>query len=333
MKLEETIGLMGSLKESNHFTLENLADGVFACLHKPGGAAYSNAGIIDLGDRTVVVDAFDTMAAGRHLRQTAENLFGRPVDTLVLTHPHSDHWVGASVFDPSTTMIATQKTREVCEEWGKDMMEDFQHPEEWDAWVNEMVEQLKTERDENKRISLESSILRARHTMAEMAQFQPRYADQTFEDEVILKGSKRTAKLRSFGRGHSEDDAVLILPEDQIAFIGDIGFFDTQPFLGFCEFENYREQLEFFQASDFEIIVPGHGLVAYSKEYLNLQLQYMDLMADLVREVVQGGGTFEQAKQITLPAPFDRWLMGGMGRFETNIRYLFTRFGGQVPDE
>lgn len=54
---------------SPHFSLERLADGVYACIHKPGGGAYSNAGIVDLGDRTIVVDALQTLAAGRDLRR------------------------------------------------------------------------------------------------------------------------------------------------------------------------------------------------------------------------------------------------------------------------
>jgi cyclase len=87
---------------SQHFRVEELASGVYACIHKSGGGAYSNAGIVDLGDQTIVVDAFDTMIAGRALRQTAEALLGRPVDRLVLTHPHSDHWIGASEFDQMT---------------------------------------------------------------------------------------------------------------------------------------------------------------------------------------------------------------------------------------
>ena len=44
------------------------------------GGAYANAAIIDLGDRTLVLDAFDTMAAGSDLRKTAEAPFDRPVD-------------------------------------------------------------------------------------------------------------------------------------------------------------------------------------------------------------------------------------------------------------
>lgn len=51
------------------------------------------------------------------------------------------------------------------------------------------------------------------------------------------------------------------------------------------------------------------------------------------RKMVQRGGSFEQALQITLPEPFDKWLVGGMNRFEVNVCYLFARLGGEVPAE
>jgi glyoxylase-like metal-dependent hydrolase (beta-lactamase superfamily II) len=317
---------------SKHFSLELLTDGVYACIHQEGGAAYSNAGIIDLGDRTLLVDAFDTMTAGRDLRTAAESLFERPVDTIVLTHPHSDHWIGASVFDTRTTVLANQTTLQVCKEWGAEILEDFQHPAEWEAWIQEMQGQLQTETDDNMRLSLEKSITRTRYVMAEMADFQPRYADQTFEATVPFRGSTRAAELRSFGRGHSENDAGLLIPQDRIAFIGDIGFFDTQPFLGYCDIGGYRAQLRFFLDADFSVLVPGHGPVG-DKDDIQLQLEYLDIIEALVAKVVQQGGTFEQALQISLPEPFDRWLVGGMGRFEANIRYLFAYLGGELPEE
>ena len=51
-----------SFSSSKHFRLEQLADGVYAAIHvlpdhrgqPSGGAAIGNAGIIDLGDRTLV---------------------------------------------------------------------------------------------------------------------------------------------------------------------------------------------------------------------------------------------------------------------------------------
>lgn len=321
-----------NLSESKHFTLEPLTDGAHACIHKPGGGAYSNAGIIDLGDRTILVDAFDTLAAARDLRRVAERLYGRPIETIVLTHPHSDHWKGASAFDSSTSFLASKMTYQVCLEWGEGMMEDYQNPAAWEEWVAEMEAQLLTEEDDRVRLGLEKSINRNRYTIAEMGEFQPRYPDQTFDDPVTFRGPKRSAKLRSYGRGHSEDDSVLLLDEDGIAFIGDIGFFDTQPFLGFSDVDLYRQQMRSFLDSEYKILVPGHGPVGGEDDLL-LQIKYLDVMEELIGNVAKSGGTYKEALQITLPEPFDRWLMGGMARFEVNVRYLFERFGGEVPPE
>jgi hypothetical protein len=44
-----------------------LAPGVYAAIAAPGGAAYSNAGIIDLGDKTLV---FDTLCGSKKICQS-----------------------------------------------------------------------------------------------------------------------------------------------------------------------------------------------------------------------------------------------------------------------
>jgi glyoxylase-like metal-dependent hydrolase (beta-lactamase superfamily II) len=326
MKLNPTI------PESKHLTLERLSKGIYACIHKPGGGAYSNAGIIDLGDRTLLVDAFDTMAAGLDLRQTAEALFNRPVDTIVLTHPHSDHWVGASAFEDSTVLLASKTTRQVSHDWGEEIVEGNKDPAAWQEWLEEIELQAQTEKDERVLLGLKKTITRTRYAIAEMAEFQPRYADRTYKDTFRFRGDERSVELRSLGRGHSEDDAVLLLPQDRIAFIGDVGFFDTQPFLGYCDLGGLREQMRFFQESDYEILVPGHGPVG-NKYDLTLQHEYLDIMENLVGDVAQRGGSLQEALQITLPDPFDKWLMGGMARFEANVRYLFAHFDGEVLEE
>lgn len=318
--------------ESQHFILKPLSDGVYACIHKPGGAAYSNAGIIDLGDRTLLVDALHTLVAGRDLRQTAEILFERPVDTIVLTHAHTDHWMGASVFDASTTLLASKAANKECHKWGADVVKDFQNPTEWEEWLKEIEEKLKNEQDNRVRVGLENSITFIHYAMAEMAEFQPRYPDQILKGTITFQGSQRSAELRSLGRGHSKNDSVLFLPQKSIAFIGDIGFFDTQPFLGLSNIDLYRKQLHFFRDADFQVLVPGHGPVG-DKEAIALELEYFDVMEDLVGAVVQRGGSVEEALQISLPEVFGRWLIGDMEMFEVNVRYLYNRYKGKVRDK
>jgi glyoxylase-like metal-dependent hydrolase (beta-lactamase superfamily II) len=318
--------------ESDHFTLELLADGVYGCIEKPGGGAYSNAGIIDLADRTLVVDAFDTLAAGRDLRRTAEALFDRPVDAIVLTHPHSDHWIGASVFDARTTLLTGSVIRQICLEWGAGIMEAFQDRAGWEAELRKAEAQLEVETDERVRVGLERGITQMRYALAEMAEYRPRYADLTFSGDVTFEGSTRRAEVRSMGRGHSEEDVVVLLPDDGVAFIGDIGFFACQPFLGYCDIDGYRDQLDFFRRSDWRVLVPGHGPVG-NRNDVALELAYMDIMEERVGEVVKRGGSFDEAMATVLPDPFDGWLVGGLRRFEANVRYLFALLGGQVPDQ
>ena len=51
--------------EGNYFRLEEVANGVYAAVVTPGVGAMGNAGIVDLGDRTLVFDTFLTRAAAR----------------------------------------------------------------------------------------------------------------------------------------------------------------------------------------------------------------------------------------------------------------------------
>src|ERR1051326_2480722 len=99
----------GRLPTSKHFHLEALRDGVYAAIGIPGTGSGSNAGIIDLGDRTVVFDTFLTPQAGDDLRAAAERLTGRPVAAVINSHWHSDHIHGNQAFALDTPIIATSR--------------------------------------------------------------------------------------------------------------------------------------------------------------------------------------------------------------------------------
>lgn len=61
---------------SRHFTLEKVTEGIYAAIAKDGGGAVGNAGFIDLGDKTIVFDTFNTQQAAEDLRSMAEALTG-----------------------------------------------------------------------------------------------------------------------------------------------------------------------------------------------------------------------------------------------------------------
>jgi cyclase len=46
--------------------------------------------------------------------------------------------------------------------------------------------------------------------------------NMTFEDKLLIHGSARTVELYCYGGGNTPSDAFLYLPEEKIAFMGDL---------------------------------------------------------------------------------------------------------------
>ena len=100
------------LSQSKHYNLQKLADGVYAAIHNDdGGYAICNAGIVDLGDKTIVIDPFISPTAARDLKKHAELLTGKPVSLVLNLDPHSDHTRGNQVFVPEADIIGTANAR------------------------------------------------------------------------------------------------------------------------------------------------------------------------------------------------------------------------------
>ena len=59
---------------SKHFQLEQVGKGIYAAIAKEGGGAVGNAGLVDLGDKVIVFDTFNTQQASEDLRLLAEKL-------------------------------------------------------------------------------------------------------------------------------------------------------------------------------------------------------------------------------------------------------------------
>ncbi|MEQ6389345.1 MBL fold metallo-hydrolase [Bacillaceae bacterium S4-13-58] len=100
--------------ETEFFNLYGMAEGVYAAVIKPGCGAWSNSGIVDLGDDLLVFDAFSTPTAARELRIQAEKLTGKKVKYLINSHYHGDHTFGNQAFK-DTTMLSTMITRKWIE--------------------------------------------------------------------------------------------------------------------------------------------------------------------------------------------------------------------------
>lgn len=308
---------MSDLPTFEHFQLHQLSPGVYAAIAAPGGAAYSNAGIIDLGDSTLVFDMFSTPQAAQDLRVAAQRLTGRAPAYVVISHHHSDHWCGAQAFD-AATIISARQTRALIAGVAEDVRQWRADPQAMQKWVRELEQRLQTESDARWRAALKLQLAARRHIQA-APPLEPRLPHLTFDEKLVLHGALRAVELRVFENGHTPSDVYIVLPEG-CAFMGDLAFFQGHPYLADGDLRGWTALLEMLEQSDVRTFVPGHGPLG-TKQDLALLKQYIAALEKLADQVVQAGGSADEAARQPIPAPFDAW-QDGLLRFEANMRFL-----------
>jgi len=308
--------------QSEHFILHTLAEGVYAAIATESGAGYSNAGLVDLGDQTLVFDAFENPQAAEDLLNASVQLTYRRPAVVIISHFHNDHWGGLQVFAGSA-ILATSATRQRMAPNVEEMLEDKHDPSRMEAELRETEARLAMESDPGKLHNLQISIAHQRHSLQALPTLEPTLPNWTFEGKIVFYGQQRSVELIATGKGHTYSDCVLSLPQDRVAFIGDIGFFQSQPFMPSGSPPEWIALLERMATWDIETFVPGHGPLG-SKADLDLEARYIRALEDMVQRVVQAGGTVDDALHQTLPPPFDQWQSTGH-RFDTNVRASYKR--------
>ncbi|MGG3561874.1 MBL fold metallo-hydrolase [Neobacillus rhizosphaerae] len=243
---------------SKHFTLEKVRDGIYAAIAKEGGGAVGNAGFVDLGSQTLVFDTFNTQQAAEDLNRMAIQVTKRPVRWVVNSHWHGDHIRGNQVFKEST-IVSSQTTFEKMKEFHPARIEKQKGDVQG---LNNYIESLKQKISERYDEKVQQQI----HFLSEMELSLPTLElvlpQQTFSNEMMFQGSKRSAQLFTLGGGHSYCDAVLYIPEDKVAFMGDLLFVGTPPtFFDESNPENWIQILRQIEEMDIATAIPGHGPV------------------------------------------------------------------------
>lgn len=102
---------------------------------------------MDLGDRVLVFDAFDSASAGFELRAAVRRLTGKPASWLVNSHKHGDHWGGNQAFADEAVILSTHQTRAGMLEWGAELEQLKASPGEVEAEIRDLEKQLSAESD------------------------------------------------------------------------------------------------------------------------------------------------------------------------------------------
>ena len=144
----------------------------------------------------------------------------------------------------------------------------------------------------------------------------------TFNDSLVLYGTKRKVVLLSYGKGHTESDLFLYLPTEQIAFLGDLLFIKYQPYLGDGDPDKWNEYLDRVSRLNPKILVPGHGPVGATSD-IEMMKQYFEAIKSAAAAYQKSGGLPENDLNMKPSPPFDKWHYSEF--YSSNVIFEYNR--------
>ncbi len=247
-----------------------ISDGVFV---KRYASLDLNIGAVICGEGVALIDTRATLVQARELREDVARLTSKPVAWVVNTHHHWDHTFGNAEFAPAPI-------------WGHSRCAD---------WLR----------------------LRGESMKAQLKQWAPDHAadfdevaivppDHTFDTEEILTLSGRSIHLRHLGRGHTDNDVIIEIPDAGVVFAGDLieegnppAFQDSFP----LEWADTARRLADRCGG---AVVPGHGAVV-DRAFVEAQQRDLASLAEIAADRHASGMSIKEAAGV--PGPFPEQVM------------------------
>lgn len=294
---------------SKHFKLEEITKGIYAAIAKDGSGSVGNAGFIDLGGKTVIFDTFNTQQAAEDLRDIAENITKQPVSWVINSHWHGDHIRGNQVFKNRNILSSQTTLQKMKENHPQRIAKQKEDIQGLNNYIASLVEQNKGPNNiiSDNKINFLREIARSLPTLELVL---PQY---TFNKELTIYGTKRTAILMALGGGHSYCDSILYIPEDEIIFMADLLFVETHPtFLPESNAIEWESILNNLMSFEIQKAIPGHGPVG-TKEDISKLLNYIKELKLISNENIN-------PDEVPIPAEYKDWASTEL--FSQNFKML-----------
>lgn len=311
-----------TIKDTDFFRLYALCDGVYAAIAKPGQGAWSNSGIVDLGEELLIFDSFATPSAGYKLRKQAEEMTGKKVKYLINSHYHGDHVFGNQAF-ADTTIISTSLTSKWFDEKNKivDLKTEI---EETEDYLKKLKDQIEFTADRVMKASLTNQYKEMAVILKDLPIMKLVIPNVLFEERMVIEGTKRKVELHCFGGGHTPSDTFLYLPQEKVGFMGDLVTVDLH--LPIYDPEEFCAILKKMKLLDIETVVPGHGYPG-GKELVFTLEKYLAFLIKNTKEAAKNGVPFEVlVSNLEIPDEYVEWK--GVNGIRGNLSKVYAFYAG-----
>ena len=304
-----------------NFELIKLAEGVYACIHKFGGKAICNSGIVDNGNETIIFDSFLSPEAANELIEAVKELELSPIKYVINSHGHNDHIRGNQSFDSDVEIIATKKTKEKIEnEEPESIMAEKEYAKARFEYFENQMKNYGGDTNSRKYLELKMMKPYFEELSISYEKIKTRLPNNFVEKEKRLNGVFRDVILIEFDSCHTVSDLVMYLPKEKILFSGDIIFNKFHPFLADGNSKQLKNSLRDLKEMEIDMIVPGHGNVG-NKQLLSIMTNYVEDLELVVEQAIKRDEGLEELRTKTILNKYQDWWLGNF--YSMNLEYLY----------
>lgn len=295
--------------------------------HDLGGGIYVHAqtdplaGPVD-GNSTVIVTDRDVIVLDTHIDPAAARaviakiraITDKAVTHVVNTHWHDDHTNGNHAYRqafPEATIVAHPATATALKR-------------EWQAFEDQRRAAYASVTDEEIRAAADSiepgDPLRAvglrmyadykAALEPELATMELVYPDSAVDDRLVLERERRTIVIEWVGRGNTDGDLLVWLPDDGVLITGDV-LVAPVPFAFDAPMLDWIETLDRIALLGAKTIVPGHGGVLHGTAYGEQVRALLAGTVAAVRDAQESGVAYEDLPEAVDLTAFERLFTGG----------------------
>lgn len=242
-----------------------------------------NVGLVVGAEGALVIDTRASTAQAEELLAEIRELTDQPVRWVVNTHAHFDHTFGNGVFADATS-YAQENAAAALAERGPALQQHYRDNPGPDPVFPEISPAV----------------------LADVAATELVAIDNTFSVAKVIDLGDRRVELLHLGHGHTDGDVVVVVPELEVFFAGDLVEESAPPSYGDdsypLEWPDTADRL-IGLLSETAKVVPGHGAVV-DAEFVRNQRDDIGTVANTISGLHHAGTSLEAALAHTDDWPY-----------------------------
>ena len=280
------------------YKFEKIADGVYYATSTGALTTGSNNPVIVGDNEVMVVDTGTSPAAARAMIDDLKTITDKPVKYVVNTHFHYDHTDGNQVYAGRADIIAHEYVKYAIAKL------DVLHREPYKTSqltnvpnrIETLKKQIGGEQDEARKATLQRQLATAEAGWEALKEITPTPPNKTYSKKMTVKVGRHNVELLFLGRGHTNGDTVVYLPQERIVCTGDL-MESALAYMGDAQFDEWVTTLEALKKLEWDTDLPGHGTPFHDKGLVTAFQRYLTDITKQGAALKQMGVSAEDAAQ------------------------------------